>query len=97
MWGVRYPGVPYDKYHPNDKGNTKMAVKFYEELVKELDPPESIENNMVEGVAITARSDSSIKISWTSIFIDADGYIVERAEPAGEFTIVDTADAFEIR
>ena len=36
MWGETYSGVPYDKFHPNDKGNTKMAVKFYEELVKEL-------------------------------------------------------------
>jgi lysophospholipase L1-like esterase len=36
MLGRRYPGVPYDKYHPNDKGNIKMAVKFYEELVKVL-------------------------------------------------------------
>lgn len=36
MWGETYPGVPYDKFHPNDKGNTKMGVKFYEELVKEL-------------------------------------------------------------
>ena len=39
MWGVTYPGVPYDVFHPNDKGNTKMAVKFYEELVKELGEP----------------------------------------------------------
>ena len=37
MLGRRYPNVSNDKYHPNDKGNTKMAVKFYEELVKELD------------------------------------------------------------
>ena len=37
FWGRLYPGVSYDKYHPNDKGNTKMAVKFYEELVKVLD------------------------------------------------------------
>ncbi len=36
MLGRRYPGVPYDKYHPNDKGNTKMAVKLYNELVKVL-------------------------------------------------------------
>ncbi len=36
MLGNRYPGVAHDKYHPNDKGNTKMAVKFYEELVKVL-------------------------------------------------------------
>jgi len=36
MIGTRHPGVPYDKYHPNDKGNTKMALKFYEELVKIL-------------------------------------------------------------
>ena len=36
MLGRRYPEVSYDKYHPNDKGNNKMALKFYEELVKEL-------------------------------------------------------------
>ncbi len=36
MLGRRYPEVPYDKYHPNAKGNYKMAVKFYKELVKEL-------------------------------------------------------------
>lgn len=40
MWGLRYPNVPYDRYHPNDKGNIKMAVKFYEELVKELGKPD---------------------------------------------------------
>ena len=36
MLGRRYPEVSYDKYHPNDKGNYKMALKFYDELVKEL-------------------------------------------------------------
>jgi len=39
MIGYRYPGVTYDKYHPNDKGNYKMAVKFYEELIKILELP----------------------------------------------------------
>ena len=43
MWGRRYPDVSYDKYHPNDKGNTKMAVKFYKELVKVLPAPHPIE------------------------------------------------------
>jgi lysophospholipase L1-like esterase len=36
MLGYRFPGVPCDKYHPNDKGNMKMALRLYEELVKEL-------------------------------------------------------------
>jgi len=36
MWGTTYPGVTEDEYHPNDKGNTKMAVKFFEEINKEL-------------------------------------------------------------
>ena len=36
MWGETYPGVPSDAYHPNDKGNTKMAKRLYEELVEEL-------------------------------------------------------------
>jgi lysophospholipase L1-like esterase len=36
MLGKRYAGVDYDKYHPNDKGNTKMAAKFYKELLKVL-------------------------------------------------------------
>ncbi len=93
MWGTRYPGTTLDKFHPNDKGNAKMAVKFYEELVKELDPPDTIENNMVEGIEITARSDSSIIITWISNFLDEDGFIVERSESGGPFTIVDTADA----
>ena len=44
MLGKRYPGVAHDRYHPNDKGNTKMAVKFYEELVKVLPEPVKIEN-----------------------------------------------------
>ena len=44
MWGTTYPGVSYDLFHPNDKGNTKMTVKFYEELVKELGEPAKIEN-----------------------------------------------------
>jgi lysophospholipase L1-like esterase len=43
MLGYRYPGVTYDKYHPNDKGNTKMAKKFYDELVKVLPEPEKLE------------------------------------------------------
>ncbi len=37
MWGETYPGVSYDLFHPNDKGNTKMAVMLYNELVKELE------------------------------------------------------------
>lgn len=37
MWGRRYPNVPYDVFHPNDKGNAKIAAKFYDELVKELE------------------------------------------------------------
>jgi len=45
MIGYRYPGVPYDKYHPNDKGNNKMALKFYEALVKILKELAKIENN----------------------------------------------------
>lgn len=36
MLGRKYPGVAYDKYHPNDKGNRKMAVKFYSELIRVL-------------------------------------------------------------
>ena len=44
MLGKRYPGVAHDKYHPNDKGNIKMAVKFYEELVKVLSVPSKNEN-----------------------------------------------------
>jgi len=39
MLGVRYPGVALDKFHPNDKGNAKMALKFYKELVRELGAP----------------------------------------------------------
>ena len=46
MWGYTYPDlVGLDKYHPNDKGNTKMAVKFYEELVKELGEPNEVNNH----------------------------------------------------
>ncbi|MFI1773674.1 SGNH/GDSL hydrolase family protein [Thalassobellus citreus] len=36
MLGTKYPETAYDKYHPNEKGNKKMAVKFYKELIKEL-------------------------------------------------------------
>jgi lysophospholipase L1-like esterase len=32
----RYPGVSPDLFHPNEKGNYKIAVKYYQELVKEL-------------------------------------------------------------
>ena len=39
MLGARYPGVALDKFHPNDKGNAKMALKFYKELVRELGAP----------------------------------------------------------
>ena len=44
MLGNRYPGVAHDRYHQNDKGNKKMAVKFYEELVKVLPAPAKTEN-----------------------------------------------------
>ena len=44
MLGDRYTGVAHDRFHPNDKGNTKMAVKFYEELVKVLPAPAKTEN-----------------------------------------------------
>ncbi|MFH0758408.1 MAG: DUF4038 domain-containing protein [Bacteroidota bacterium] len=36
MLGETYPGVDYDQYHPNEKGNTKMAKKLYEELIRIL-------------------------------------------------------------
>jgi hypothetical protein len=39
MLGTRYPGVPVDRYHPNDKGNAKMARKYFDALVKELGVP----------------------------------------------------------
>jgi lysophospholipase L1-like esterase len=39
IWGTTYPGVSDDLLHPNDKGNTKMAAKFYKEIVKELGSP----------------------------------------------------------
>lgn len=39
MLGTRYPGVPLDRYHPNDKGNFKMARTFFVALVKELGAP----------------------------------------------------------
>ena len=42
MWGETYSGIACDLYHPNDKGNTKMAVTFYEELVKELGKPTKV-------------------------------------------------------
>ena len=45
MWGETYPGVSYDKYHPNDKGNTKMAVKFYQHLIEELGEPDKVNNS----------------------------------------------------
>lgn len=39
MLGTRYPGVALDRYHPNDKGNDKMARKYFDALVKEFGPP----------------------------------------------------------
>jgi len=36
MWGTKYPGVEYDFAHPNDRGNKKMAIKWFEALKKEL-------------------------------------------------------------
>jgi lysophospholipase L1-like esterase len=33
MWGRKYPGVPYDRFHPNNYGNRKMAWKFEEVLI----------------------------------------------------------------
>jgi len=43
MLGRKYPGVAYDKYHPNEKGNNKMARKFYSELIKILVKPAIID------------------------------------------------------
>ncbi|MBE0675425.1 MAG: hypothetical protein IH591_12260 [Bacteroidales bacterium] len=43
MLGKRYPGVDYDRYHPNDKGNMKMAVKYFEELKTILPAPQTPE------------------------------------------------------
>ena len=42
---------------------------------------------MVEGIKLTATANSSVKITWTAHFLDEDGYIIERAEPGGVFTI----------
>lgn len=36
MLGKRYPGVPYDKYHPNEKGHAKIAQKLFEAIVEKL-------------------------------------------------------------
>jgi lysophospholipase L1-like esterase len=36
MWGTKYPGVPYDVYHPNDSGNRKMANKFLDVLMSQV-------------------------------------------------------------
>ena len=52
MLGERYPGVPIDRYHPNDKGNNKMAVKFFDELVKEFGEPSKIELDNMEVINI---------------------------------------------
>lgn len=32
MWGRKYPGVKYDFAHPNDRGNVKMAIKWFHEV-----------------------------------------------------------------
>ena len=94
MWGYTYPElVGLDKYHPNDKGNTKMALKFYKELVKELDPVKEIENNTVEGIELFVSPDSTINISWTTNFLDEDGYIIERADSVDGFSKADTVNA----
>jgi lysophospholipase L1-like esterase len=47
MWGEKYTGVSYDLFHPNNKGNTKMAAKLHEALVKELGSSDTIENKCV--------------------------------------------------
>ncbi|MBN2509566.1 MAG: hypothetical protein JXB03_04790 [Spirochaetales bacterium] len=36
MWGEKYPGIQYDAFHPNEKGNAKIALKFYKELIAVL-------------------------------------------------------------
>lgn len=47
MWGEKYPGVACDLFHPNNKGNTKMAAMFYEALVKKLGRSDTIEKKCV--------------------------------------------------
>lgn len=32
MWGTTYPEVSYDRYHPTDQGNMKMAKLWFEHL-----------------------------------------------------------------
>ena len=32
MWGTIYPGLNYDRYHPSDQGNIKMANLWFEHL-----------------------------------------------------------------
>jgi hypothetical protein len=41
MLGTTYPGVSYDRYHPSDQGNIKMAELWFEHLENFLSPPYS--------------------------------------------------------
>jgi hypothetical protein len=41
MLGTTYPGVGYDRYHPSDQGNMKMAKLWFEHLELFLSPPYS--------------------------------------------------------
>ncbi len=38
MLGTTYPGVSYDRYHPSDQGNVKMAKLWFEHLKMFLSP-----------------------------------------------------------
>lgn len=41
MWGTTYPGVAYDRYHPTDQGNAKMAKLWFEHLEMLFHPHEA--------------------------------------------------------
>lgn len=77
MWGRNYPGVAYDRYHPNDRGNTKMAEKFYEALVKELNPNDDFDEdgatNLEEYAADTNPNDMLSVLRLTSVTSLPDG------------------------
>ena len=48
MLGTTYPGVSYDRYHPSDQGNIKMAKLWFEHLELFLSPPYSAHSQYPE-------------------------------------------------
>jgi hypothetical protein len=74
------PGNPSDRNLISPRGYTML-----EEYLNSIEF-----TNLVEGINLTPTIENDLKISWAGCFMSEDGYIIERAEAAGEFVVLDS-------